>query len=261
MPDGSTLLINTDITNFRQHEDELHRSKEAAERESRFKSEFLAKLSHELRTPLNAIIGFSQIMKDELFGPLGKPRYQHYAIDILASARLLLSLISDVLDLSKIEAGKYELHKEELDVCAVAREMARLVKGEVDEKNLYLKLSLENDLPHVFADERAVRQILLNLVSNSIKFTPVGGYICIEALQNPGGSIRVAVSDNGIGIPKEKIETILDPFVQANVNDHADIGGAGLGLAIVNSLVLLHGGTIEVESEFGDGTRVTVDLP
>lgn len=258
-PDGSTFLINTDLTKLKQHEDALQRSKEAAERASGLKSEFLAKMSHELRTPLNAIIGFSDILKGELFGPLGSAKYRDYADDILMSGQHLLNLINDVLDLSKIEAGKYDLRIETVDIRCILREAERLVSGHVIDKGVRLRVTVNGNLPPIKADGRALRQILLNLLSNAIKFTPKDGCIHVLAQRDEGGDLCISVTDNGIGIPEDSIDTILIPFAQLGGAD--ELHGVGLGLPIVNSLVHLHGGEMDVKSRYGKWTRISFRLP
>lgn len=260
-PDGSTFLINTDVTKLKQREEALQRAKETAERASGFKSDFLAKMSHELRTPLNAVIGFSEVLKNELFGPIGNAQYLDYAEDIFRSGRHLLDLINDVLDVSKIEAGKYQLNLGDVDLTTLVRETTRSVRAQRSQKELQLRTTVARNLPNIRADERAIRQILLNLLSNAIKFTPEGGRIRVRAAQDRYGDIRIVVSDTGIGIPKDKIETVLTPFVQLGSIDIANGGGTGLGLPIVKTLVQLHGGTLELKSAHGAWTRVSVRLP
>ena len=260
-PDGSTFLINTDLTALKQREDALQRAKEAAERASQHKSEFLAKMSHELRTPLNAVIGFSDVMQQELFGPLENEQYRAYARDIHFSGQHLLDLINDVLDLSKIEAGKYELNICDVDVAAMVRDSRRLVQTRIGEKKLQVLTTVISDLPTIEADERAVRQILTNLLSNAVKFTQEGGRIRVRATRAGPDHVRISVYDTGIGIPEDKIDTVLAPFAQLGPTDHANGGGVGLGLPIVESLVRLHGGTLKINSVYGAWTRVTVKFP
>lgn len=260
-PDGSTFLINTDVTKLKQREEALQHAKETAERANGFKSDFLAKMSHELRTPLNAVIGFSEVLKNELFGPIGNAQYLDYAEDIFRSGRHLLDLINDVLDVSKIEAGKYQLSLGDVDLTTLVRETTRSVRAQRNQKELQLRTTVARNLPNIRADERAIRQILLNLLSNAIKFTPEGGRIRVRAAQDRNGDIRIVVSDTGIGIPKDKIETVLTPFVQLGSIDVANGGGTGLGLPIVDSLVQLHGGTLELKSAHGAWTRVSVCFP
>lgn len=260
-PDGSTFLINTDVTMLKQREEALQHAKETAERASEFKSDFLAKMSHELRTPLNAVIGFSEVLKNELFGPIGNAQYLDYVEDIFHSGKHLLDLINDVLDVSKIEAGKYQLSLGDVDITTLIRETTRSVRAQRNQKELQLRTTIAHNLPNIRADERALRQILLNLLSNAIKFTPTGGRINVRAAHDRNGDIKIVVSDTGIGIPKDKIETILKPFVQLGSINTANGGGTGLGLPIVESLVQQHGGTLELKSAHGAWTRVSVCLP
>ncbi len=260
-PDGSTYLINTDITKLKQREEALQRAKETAERANNFKSDFLAKMSHELRTPLNAVIGFSEILTNELFGPLGNTQYQEYARDIFHSGQHLLELINDVLDLTKIEAGKCDLHLTDVDLGDLVHKTTLLVREQTREKNLTLQATVADGLPSIRADERAVRQILLNLLSNAVKFTPQGGRIRVQADRADCGAIRIVVSDNGIGISQDELETVLIPFAQLGAIETANGGGVGLGLPIVDSLVRLHGGTLVLKSDHGAWTSVTVQFP
>lgn len=259
-----TELVGTtrDMSERKLHEIELMEARERAEAASRTKSRFLANMSHELRTPLNAIIGFSEMLKLEMFGKLGSPRYVEYAQLINDSGALLLDLISDILDMSKIEAGKYDLHYEHVDVAAVMGSAVKLVRGRAEEGGLTLDIGLPESaavLPLV-ADMRALKQILLNLLSNAIKFTPAGGrvYASAEAVE---GGIRFNVSDTGRGIPAEHIPRLARPFEQVSLDAELTKQGTGLGLALVRSLAELHGGTISIESSIGHGTSVDVELP
>lgn len=260
-PDGSTFLINSDLTALKQREEALQHAKEAAERASRHKSEFLAKMSHELRTPLNAVIGFSDVMQRELFGPLDNEQYQSYARDIHFSGQHLLDLINDVLDLAKIESGKYKLNIRDVDLAAMVRDSRRLVRTEIGDKKLQVRTLVEDGLPSIEADERAVRQILINLLTNAVKFTQEGGRIRVRAARAGPDRVRIVVYDNGIGIPESETGMVLSPFAQIGLTDHATGGGVGLGLSIVDSLVRLHNGTLTIKSALGDWTRVTVEIP
>jgi len=259
-----TELVGTtrDMSERKLHEIELMEARERAEAASRTKSRFLANMSHELRTPLNAIIGFSEMLKLEMFGKLGSPRYVEYAQLINDSGALLLDLISDILDMSKIEAGKYDLHYESVDVAAVMYSVVKLVRGRAEEGGLTLDIGMPESavrLPLV-ADTRAVKQILLNILSNAIKFTPAGGrvYASAEAVE---GGIRFNVSDTGRGIAEEHLPRLARPFEQVSLDAELTKQGTGLGLALVRSLAELHGGTISIESRLGCGTSVDVELP
>ncbi len=233
--------------------------KTRAESANRSKSEFLANMSHELRTPLNAIIGFSEMMETGLFGPLGSPKYQEYAHDIRSSGQHLLELINDILDMSKIEAGRMTLEKQATDLSTVIEESLRLVSGRAEIASVKV-LNEVGELPQVEADKRAIKQVLLNLLSNAIKFTPAGGTIRVR-----GGAdesyIALAVEDSGIGIPAHALPKIGRPFEQVESQHSKRHKGTGLGLALSRSLVELHGGTLTIESTEGVGTRVTFTLP
>ena len=231
-----------------------------AEAANQAKSEFLANMSHELRTPLNAINGFSEIMAGEMFGPLGDPRYKGYAADILKSGQHLLSLINDILDMAKIEAGKMTLHYERVSLKEVVEDAARLMRGRVQEAGLKLVVDAP-ELPDVDADHRGLKQVILNLVSNAVKFTPEGGDIVIAVSQLDDDRMRVAVTDTGIGIAPEDLERLARPFEQVEGQHSKTTQGTGLGLALTKSLVELHGGRLTIESEPGQGTTVSFELP
>ncbi|MEP1229952.1 MAG: ATP-binding protein [Litorimonas sp.] len=230
-----------------------------AEKSSQSKSDFLANMSHELRTPLNAINGFSDIMHRELFGPLGDPRYKKFASDILFSGQHLLSLINDILDLSKIEAGKMTLKSEQVQVNELIGQVTRMLKMRADGGGLTLIYS-DNPLPKIEADPRAVKQILLNLLTNAIKFTPQGGQIKVLAETVPEGLI-IHVSDSGIGISEEDIKRLAQPFEQVDTEHGKNMEGTGLGLSLSKSLVELHGGTFSIASKVGAGTTMSFTLP
>ena len=234
-----------------------------AEAANQAKSEFLANMSHELRTPLNAINGFSEIMASELFGPLNE-KYKGYAADILKSGQHLLSLINDVLDMAKIEAGKMTLHYEPVSLQAVCEDAVRLMRGKVQDAGL--KIAVEaDDLPDIEADQRGVKQVMLNLISNAVKFTPEGGSIVVslQPFQGPAGEarIRVACADTGIGIAPEDLVRLARPFEQVEGQHSKTTQGTGLGLALTKSLIEMHGGQLSMESQPGVGTVVSFDLP
>lgn len=234
-----------------------------AEGANKAKSEFLANMSHELRTPLNAINGFSEIMVAQMFGPLGDARYQEYAQDIHNSGQHLLALINDILDMSKIEAGKMNLRFEPVSLEDVAQDAARLVRNRAETAGLALEVDFPH-LPEIEADYRAVKQVLLNLLSNAIKFTPSGGRITVraEARQDMlGERIRVSVIDTGIGIAKDDLKRLAKPFEQVETQHAKTQQGTGLGLALTKSLIEMHEGTLEIESVLGAGSTVSFTLP
>lgn len=233
--------------------------KTRAETANRSKSEFLANMSHELRTPLNAVIGFSEIMGSGLFGELGSPKYKEYANDIHASGTHLLELINDILDMSKIEAGRMTLETQPLEISEVVEESLRLVSGRAEMASVTIENELP-ELPSVNADKRAVKQVLLNLLSNAVKFTPAGGTIHLKGAVKDG-FVTIAVEDTGIGIPASALPKIGRPFEQVESQHSKSHKGTGLGLALSRSLVELHGGTLSIESTEGVGTTVSFALP
>jgi signal transduction histidine kinase/Tfp pilus assembly protein PilE len=234
-------------------------AQETAEASSRLKSEFLANMSHELRTPLNAIIGFSEMIGSEVLGP-GLPRYREYANDINGAGAHLLALINDVLDLSKAEAGKLELTSEPVDLEALIKECARLMRGRAAEQNLRMTIGV-TALPQLLVDRLRIKQIFLNLLSNAIKFTPPGGKVSIAAEQDATGDIVICVRDTGIGIAPEMIPLAFEPFRQVDSTLSRKFEGTGLGLPLVKTLVELHGGRVRMESALGKGVAVFVAFP
>jgi two-component system cell cycle sensor histidine kinase PleC len=238
--------------------DEARRRAEAA---NIAKSRFLATMSHELRTPLNAILGFSEVMKAELMGPIQNDYYKEYAGNIHDSGRHLLQLINEILDLSRIEAGRYELHEEPVRLCDIVEDCLRLLKLRAESKGLHIALDFAKGLDQIWADERAIRQICLNLMSNALKFTPRGGRITLSVSTTPEGGQMLIVKDTGPGIPKEEIPRVMQAFGQGSLAHQTAEGGTGLGLPIVQNLVSLHGGTFELRSELRKGTEAVVSLP
>jgi len=291
--DGGSVSVGTDITKLKQQEERLTQSehqllkhvtdlkasrqkletqaqqladlaeryleqKAAAESANRAKSEFLANMSHELRTPLNAIIGFSEIMENGMFGPLGE-KYTDYVRDIRSSGGYLLGIIDDILDMSRIEAGKMRLERSEIALKPVLDEALRRVQPEIERKQL--ALSVEGPLDaHMEADPRALSQILGNLLDNAAKFTPEGGRIAVRTRHVPG-ALNIFIEDTGIGIPKEKLERVGRPFEQVEGDLVRSYKGSGLGLAIARSLTELHGGSLRLRSAMGAGTIVMIHLP
>jgi len=257
---GVASLVQ-DITDRIRAEAELRDAKEAAEISDRAKTEFLANMSHELRTPLNAIIGFSEVIGESMFGPVGTPRYVEYARDIHHSGVHLLQIINDLLDISKIEAGKLELHEEPVRIPETIERVQRLVGEAAERGGLRCFVAVPSDIPAVRADARALRQILLNLWSNAVKFTPAGGEIRVTARIDAAGAVVIAVSDTGIGIRAQDIPRALAPFSQIDSHLSRRYQGTGLGLPLAKRLIELHGGSLDLSSVPGSGTTVTVRLP
>jgi two-component system cell cycle sensor histidine kinase PleC len=225
------------------------------------KSKFLANMSHELRTPLNAILGFAEIMQGEFLGPVGNDAYKGYAGDIHTSGVHLLKLINEILDLSRIEAGRYELTEKPVDFGGIARECVNLLRLDAQAKSLRLITIFKPDMPKIMADERALRQICLNLLANAIKFTPENGAVALRTGLMQGGEVFLSVSDNGPGIPEEEIPQVLSAFGQGSLTVKEPGSGTGLGLPIVTGLAELHGGRFELRSKLGEGTEASVVLP
>ncbi|HEV2672975.1 MAG TPA: ATP-binding protein [Aliidongia sp.] len=258
--DGSIVGIRTDITELKRRESALFEAKEVAESANRAKSEFLANISHELRTPLNAIIGFSELIIAETMGPIAKP-YREYLQDVLNSGRHLLELINDILDLAKAEAGQLDLNEEALDLKSVIDGVVRLMRERAMRSGLRLVAEVADGLAPLRADPRKLRQILLNLISNAVKFTPAGGSVRVEAERAPDGDLLMRVIDTGIGIAAEDIAIALKPFGQVDGTLSRKYEGTGLGLPLTRAMVELHNGQILIESEIDQGTTVTIRLP
>jgi signal transduction histidine kinase len=239
---------------------EMRTAKEDAEMANRAKSDFLANMSHELRTPLNAVLGFSEILANQSFGPLGNERYREYAQDIHASGTHLLSVINDILDLSKAASGKLELAEDWFDAREIVNSVRRLIQLRIDEGKLSLTIRMPPGPLMLYADERLIRQMLLNLLSNACKFTPPDGHVDCSVLVDAAG-MTFAVTDTGIGIPAEDLDRVLEPFVQLDNSLSRGHEGTGLGLALVKVMAELHGGTLRLASEAGRGTTAAVILP
>jgi signal transduction histidine kinase len=239
--------------------DELRFQAEAA---SKAKSDFLAVMSHELRTPLNAIMGFSEVMQHRMFGPIGAEKYAGYVNDIHQTAKHLLSIITDILDLSKADIGKLTLYEEEIDIVAVVDQSLRLMREKATEHGLHLVLRPPDaDRPILRADMRLVRQVFLNLLANAVKFTPAGGLVSVVLQAEMDGAWSICFSDTGIGIAAADLPRIVEPFVQVESALSRKHGGTGLGLPLVKKIMELHGGTIAIDSTLGVGTTVTLHFP
>ncbi|MCH8862058.1 MAG: PAS domain S-box protein [Proteobacteria bacterium] len=255
------LVISWDVTEERRRQEELYASKEAAELADRTKTEFLANISHELRTPLNAVLGFAEAIRSEMFGPVGQPKYLEYADDIHKSGALLLEIINDILDLSKIEAGKMPLEEEELVVTEIVEQCVRLVRERATEAGLVIKVITKKAPARIYADRTRIKQILINLLTNAVKFTSSGGTIRLRVRSGKNGGAVFSVSDTGVGMSKLEIETALTPFGQVGSAMTRSHEGTGLGLPLAASFTEMHGGELIIESARGQGTTVSVLLP
>ncbi len=261
---GKSSAIGTiviDITEHRKTEEHLLQAKEEAEIASSSKSEFLANISHELRTPLNSVIGFSDALKTEMFGPLGSDQNKEYVEHISRSGKFLLGLINNLLDLAKIEAGGLEIFEEVLDIRELINESQDMVSLQAEERAVAIVIDVQSNLPLLVADRFVIKQVLLNLLSNAIKFTQKGGTVTTRAQIDKDGSFSLVVMDDGIGISSKNIEKVLEPFTRGDDAYTRSKDGTGLGLSLVNSLVSMHGGHVNIESNVGVGTTVTVTFP
>ena len=254
-------ITEIDITERFLTQEALRQAKEEAEKANRTKSQFLANMSHELRTPLNAIVGFSDMIEHELLGPIAEQRYVEYAHDIKASGEHLLDIINDILDLSRIEAGQIDLDEAAVSLHDVYASCQRLVSARAQDARLVLRADLPADLPAVVGDARRIKQILLNLLSNAVKFTPEGGHVSVSAAMLTDGSLRLSVTDTGIGMAKDEVERALQPFVQLDTSLSRKFEGTGLGLSLSRTLAELHQAYLSIESTPGEGTVVSLVLP
>ncbi|MEZ5830499.1 MAG: PAS domain-containing sensor histidine kinase [Dongiaceae bacterium] len=265
---GGIVTVYTDVSDLVERGDELARSqrdlrlaKEQAEVASRTKSQFLANMSHELRTPLNAIIGFAEVIERELFGPVGVGQYAGYAADIHRSGQHLLSLINDILDLSKVEAGRFEIVEQDFALVEIIEEAKRLLDIRARKAGLTISSEIGAEVARIYADRKLIAQALLNLLSNAVKFTPAGGKVRIVARRESGGDLLISVSDTGIGMAPEEVPRALEPFGQIDGTLTRRYDGTGLGLTITKAFIEMHGGTLTLDSEKGRGTTATIRLP
>jgi len=286
--DGGIATVETDITALKEKEQQLNNhlnelmiaqerlekqgaemvgliedyslAKEEAEEANLAKSQFLANMSHELRTPLNAVIGFSQILSTETFGPLGDEKYLSYANDIHQSGHHLLDLINDVLDMSRIEAGKYDFHIEQIDLPELIEESLKMVEGRAADSVIELAFSNENNVKSILADRRALKQCMINLLTNAVKFTFKGGNVIVD-VRTSGRFVDIAVTDTGIGMSSNEVARAMEPFTQIQREKGRSHEGAGLGLTLSKNLIEMHGGSLTLQSQEGVGTTATITLP
>ncbi len=253
--------IVLDVTAQKKAESELRAVRDEAELTSKVKADFLANVSHELRTPLNAIIGFSEVISNQTFGPVGIDKYLEYARDIHESADHLLAVVNDILDLSKIEAGRATLVLEDVDAAELVDSCLRLIHGRAAEARLQLRRHVDATLPKLRVDPLKIKQILINLLSNAIKFTRSGGTVTLRVAAIPEGGVSLAVSDTGIGIAQQDMAKAIETYGRIESGDNHRVEGTGLGLPLAKALAELHGGELVIESRAGKGTTVEVRLP
>jgi signal transduction histidine kinase len=258
---GKFCAVLRDITQWKNAEEELVAARRAAEQANQQKSDFLAKISHEIRTPLNAIIGFSEVMMEERFGPIGNERYRDYLRDIHVSGAHLMSLINDLLDLSKIEAGKLELAFEAVAVNEIIQECVALMQPQANRQRIIIRTSLSAGVPNIVADPRSLRQILLNLLSNAVKFTGAGGQVIVSTALEERGEVVIRVRDTGVGMSEKDIETALKPFRQLATTGKGRGEGTGLGLPLTKALVEANRANFAIDSAVNQGTLIRITFP
>ncbi len=249
------------IQELKAERDRADAERQKAENANRAKSSFLANMSHELRTPLNAILGFSEVLEREMFGPLANRAYRDYAGDINSSGRYLLGLINDILDLSRIEAGRVEMREEPMSLINALQNAQHLLGMKAAEKDTFVDIEAEPNVPKVMCDQRAINQVAINLLTNAIKFSPPKGRVLMSVKRTAAGAVALSVKDNGPGIPAQEIEHALSAFSRGSIAAKKAIDGAGLGLPIVKGLMDMHGGKIEIISDVGQGTEVICTFP
>ncbi|MDQ0453892.1 sensor histidine kinase [Rhizobium paknamense] len=269
---GRLYASNLKLLSFQSEKDDLiaelevakslsDEARRRAEEANMAKSRFLASMSHELRTPLNAILGFSEVMANEVLGPLNNPLYKEYSGDIHRSGQHLLNLINEILDLSRIEAGKYDLSEESVSLLEIAEDCVGMVQLRAKSKGIHIVQQFESHLPPVWADEKGMRQVILNLLSNAVKFTSQGGEIRVRVGWTAGGGQYIAIKDNGPGIAEEEIPVVLSAFGQGSIAIKSAEQGTGLGLPIVQAILTKHGGEFKLNSKLREGTEVIAILP
>ena len=259
LADVGAIVVLTEITDLKQAERMLTDARDVARMADRKNSEFLANMTHELRTPLNAVIGFAEVLRDELYGPLGHRLYHDFVADIHESGRHLLAVIDDILDLSKIDFSSREFKPRTIDVGYTIDSAVRMIRHRARNAGILVDVQLDASMPNLSGEEHGIKQILLNLLSNAVKFTPGGGKVTVSAALDPDGGLALAVPDTGIGIAATDLQRIFTPFVQLETAGLAD--GAGLGLPLVKSLAEMHNADVSIESAPGQGTTLTVRFP
>jgi len=265
LPQGSSgFVVHDEIDeladDFNRMVDRVEHSHESLRKANELKTNFIRVASHELRTPLNAVIGFSEVLNRELYGSLGEARYRDYARLIHESGEHLLGVVNDILDMSKIEAGKFQIVRESFDVASLINSCCDLMRHTAEKSSITLKVDVAPDIPKLAADNRACKQILLNVIANAIKFTKPGGWVRVSA-HVEARDVVFTVADNGIGIADQDLPMLGRPFVQANNSSDSGQEGTGLGLSVVKGLARLHGGSLELRSKLGEGTTATIALP